>query len=68
MASIKSALNTSSAGAVVIANATSGTGVAKSTGVSIYFPHAEDYSPDYGDLSFSRHTRWKEMLQAFFNS
>jgi hypothetical protein len=66
--SIQSALNSSSSGAFVIANATSGAGVAKSTGVSIYFPHAEDYAPDYSDLLFSRQGKWRDLLQAIFNA
>jgi hypothetical protein len=68
VSSIKSTLNSSSSGAFVIANATSGAGVAKSTGVSIYFPHAEDYAPDYGDLLFSKQGKWRELLQAIFNA
>jgi len=65
---IKATLDSSSSSAFVIANATSGASVVKSTGVSIYFPHAEDYAPDYSDLLFSKQGKWRELLQAIFNA
>jgi hypothetical protein len=50
----------------VIENATWGASVGRATGVSIYFPHPEDYAPDYGDLAYSREGRWRQFLEAFF--
>ncbi len=67
-ASIKSALDSTSPGAFVIANATSGASVAKSHGVSIYFPRPEGYASDYSDLLFSQHGKWKHLLQAIFKA
>ena len=67
-AAIASALDTASATGFVIANTTTGASVAKSTGVSIYFPHEEDYSPDYSDLLFSKQGQWKALLQAIFKA
>ena len=58
----------SSSSAFVLANATSGASVSRSTGVSIYFPHAEDYAADYSDLLFSQQGKWRELLQAIFNA
>ncbi len=66
VASIQAALNPKAANAFVIQNATSGAKVARANGVSIYFPHPEDYAPDYGDLLFSRQGRWKAFVQALF--
>lgn len=68
VSSIKGSLDTSSSSAFVIANATTGAGVARSTGVAIYFPHAEDYAADYSDLLFSQQGKWRELLQAIFNA
>ena len=68
VSAVRAALDSSSSTALVVANATSGARVARSTGVSIYFPHAEDYSPDYADLLFSREGRWKDLLQAIFSA
>jgi hypothetical protein len=65
---VASALNTTSPAGFVLANTTTGGKLAKSTGVSIYFPHEEDYSPDYSDLLFSQHGQWKAMLQAVFKA
>ena len=67
-AAIASALDTASVTGFVIANTTTGASVAKSTGVSIYFPHEEDYSPDYSDLLFSKQGQWKALLQAIFKA
>jgi hypothetical protein len=50
----------------VLANATAGDQVARSTGVSIYFPHQEDYAPDYSDLAFSKEGKWRPFLEALF--
>lgn len=68
VAAIQAALDPKSAGAFVIANAATAPSVARSTGVSIYFPREEEYSPDYGDLLFSRHGKWKELLEAIFRT
>jgi hypothetical protein len=38
----------------------------RAKGVSIYFPHPEDYAPDYSDLLFSRQGKWKAFLQGLF--
>lgn len=56
----------SSLGSVVIKNATAGKSVERSTGVSIYFPHQEDYAPDYSDLDFSKQGKWRKFLEALF--
>ena len=64
---IQAALDPGVADAFVIQNATSGASVARAKGVSIYFPHPEDYAPDYSDLSFSQQGKWKTILQALFN-
>jgi len=65
---VAAALNVGSPSAFVLANTTTGANVAKSTGVSIYFPHEEDYSPDYGDLLFSQQGQWKALLTAIFKA
>jgi Clostripain family len=56
----------SSLGSVVIKNATAGKSVERSTGLSIYFPHQEDYAPDYSDLNFSKQGKWRKFLEALF--
>jgi hypothetical protein len=53
---------------VVMQNVTSGSSMQRATGVSIYFPHSEEYAPDYGDLAFSKDGRWKTFLQALFKA
>ena len=65
---IQAALDPSAAGAFVIQNGTTGAKMARATGVSIYFPHPEDYAPDYRDLQFSRDGRWKTFLEALFKA
>jgi hypothetical protein len=65
---VASAINPSSPTSFVLANTTTGTALAKSTGVSIYFPHQEDYSPDYSDLRFSQQGQWKKLLEAIFRA
>ena len=67
-AAVASALNPSSATGFVLASTATGATVAKSTGVSIYFPHEEDYAPDYSDLLFSQQGQWKTLLQAIFKA
>lgn len=52
----------------VIENVTTGDAVARASGVSIYLPHPDDYSPDYGDLLISRQGRWKAFLEALFRA
>jgi cysteine peptidase C11 family protein len=53
---------------LVIHNATCGPKVQRAHGVSIYFPHKEDYSPDYSDLAFSKHGKWQKLLKALFKA
>ncbi len=67
-AAVAAALKPASASSFVLASATSGDKLAKSTGVSIYFPHEEDYSPDYSDLLFSQQGQWKKLLEAIFKA
>jgi len=68
VAAINAALDAKSAGAFVIANTTTAPSVARSTGVSIYFPHSGEYAPDYSDLLFSQQGKWKELLEAVFKA
>jgi hypothetical protein len=65
---IQVALDPGAPGAFVIQNATTGAKMARATGVSIYFPHPEDYAPDYRDLRFSQQGRWKTFLEAMFKA
>lgn len=65
---VRALLDTSSPNSFVIANATCGAKMARANGVSIYFPHAEDYAPDYADLMFSRDGRWAALLSAIFKA
>jgi len=53
---------------LVIANATWGDRVKDAHGVSIYFPTAENYSPDYSDLLFSKDCKWNEFLTKLFSA
>jgi hypothetical protein len=53
---------------LVLQNVTSGSSMQRATGVSIYFPHSEEYAPDYADLAFSKDGRWKTFLQALFKA
>ena len=64
--SVQAALNPKAPNAFVIDNATCGRKMARATGVSIYFPQAEDYAPDYSDLLFSQQGKWMAFLQALF--
>ncbi len=52
--------------AFVIQNTMCGPTVKRASGVSIYFPHPEDYSPDYRDLAFSKEGSWRKFLEALF--
>lgn len=63
---ILAALNPTTGKGLVIQNATSGAKVQRATGVSIYFPHPEDYAPDYSDLAFSKDGSWKKFLEELF--
>ena len=67
-AAVASAVNTASPSAFVMASTSVGANLARSRGVSIYFPHAEDYSPDYSDLRFSQQGQWKKLLEAIFTA
>jgi hypothetical protein len=53
---------------LVIENVTTGAKVQRASGVSIYFPHPEDYAPDYSDLAFNKDGRWKAFLEALFKA
>ena len=50
----------------VTANVTWGAADVRASGVSIYFPDANGYSPDYDDLDMSGDVAWAKMLKAFF--
>lgn len=50
----------------VIANTTWGPTVQRASGVSLYFPQQGSYSPDYGDLMYSKQGRWRAFLEAFY--
>jgi len=52
----------------VMANAIWGKSVGRATGVSIYFPQPEDYSPDYDALELSKTGKWMPFLKAFNNA
>jgi Clostripain family len=65
---IQQALQPATGAGLVLQNATSGSTVQRATGVSLYFPRAEDYAPDYSDLAFSRDGRWKAFLEAQFRA
>lgn len=63
---ILKALGAATGNGLVIRNVACGAKVQRATGVSIYFPHPEDYAPDYSDLAFSKDGRWKTFLEALF--
>jgi hypothetical protein len=63
---IRNALHPETGNGFVIENATWGINVRRASGVSIYFPHREDYAADYAELMFSKEGRWKGFLEAFF--
>ncbi|MGO9371483.1 MAG: clostripain-related cysteine peptidase [Syntrophobacteraceae bacterium] len=48
----------------VIQNVTCGPNVQRASGVSIYFPASENYSPDYSNLTFSKEGSWRKFLEA----
>ncbi len=50
----------------VVQNVALGAGLQRATGVSIYFPHPEDYAPDYAGLLFSKTGHWDNFLKALF--
>jgi len=66
-AGVREALKVSGKG-FVTQNAKWGSGVKRALGVSIYFPPAGGYSPDYATLQFSKQARWNKFLQAFFKA
>jgi hypothetical protein len=53
-------------GGFVVQNVAVGTALQRATGVSIYFPHPEDYAPDYKSLRFSKAGHWQKFLKALF--
>jgi hypothetical protein len=63
---IEAALDSQKPNAFVLQNTTCGAKAAHANGVSIYFPHPEDYAPDYSDLLFSKEGKWKTFLEALF--
>lgn len=62
---IREALQPKAGTGFVIANTVWGPTVQRASGVSLYFPHQEDYCPDYADLSYSKQGRWRAFLEAF---
>ena len=55
------------AGAAIVATGTKGPAVARSQGVSIYFPK-RTLSPLYKTLDFTKASAWDEFLQAYLSS
>jgi hypothetical protein len=52
---------------LVIQNNTTGSTMAKATGVSIYFPESrKEYSPAYGKLLFNKAYHWDDFLETYF--
>ena len=49
----------------VVANATWGDSAKRATGVTVYFPKPEEYSPDYDQLELSQNAKWMPFLKAF---
>jgi hypothetical protein len=50
----------------IVANTTWGLNVKRASGISIYFPSAEQYLNDYRDLEFSKKYDWNQFLEALF--
>jgi hypothetical protein len=50
----------------IIANSTWGLNVNRASGISIYFPSAEQYLTDYADLEFSKKYGWNRFLEVLF--
>lgn len=67
-ASVLKALGQGDGSGIVLGNVTCGSRVVRASGVSIYFPHPEDYSPDYRSLAFSKEGRWNAFLEALFQA
>jgi Clostripain family len=65
---VQAALKPATGTGLVLQNVTSGGRLQRATGVSIYFPHSEEYAPDYRDLTFSKDGRWKRFLEALFKA
>jgi len=63
---VRDTLQSQAEGGFVIANSTWGPTVQRASGVSLYFPQQENYSPDYADLIYSKQGRWKAFLEAFY--
>lgn len=62
---IRDAIGSQAQGRFVIANTVWGRNVQRASGVSLYFPHEEEYCPDYVDLMYSKQGRWRAFLEAF---
>ncbi len=62
---IREAIRSQAQDRFVIANTVWGRNVQRASGVSLYFPHEEEYSPDYAALLYSQQGRWKAFLEAF---
>jgi hypothetical protein len=62
---LKAALVPGKKGSLILANATWGSVVKEATGVSIYFPAAENYSKDYATLLLSKDGKWRKFLEAY---
>ena len=65
---VQQALKPATGTGLVLQNATSSSRMQRATGVSIYFPHSEEYAPDYKDLLYSKDGRWKTFLEALFKA
>ena len=52
-------------GGLITASVAKGAGVARSTGVSIYFPTVGDVSVAYEQLDFAQDTRWAELIRKY---
>jgi len=62
---IQEAIRSQAQDRFVIANAVCGSNVQRASGVSLYFPHEEEYSPAYADLMYSKQGQWRAFLEAF---
>jgi hypothetical protein len=66
--SVQSALSSDGTSPFVLANTAWGKSVKRAKGVSIYFPHVEDYSKDYAALRYSKKGGWRKFLEKFFQA
>ena len=52
-------------GSLIVANRTWGNSAKRASGLSIYFPQPEDYSPDYATLEINQSGKWVAFLREF---